>query len=178
QIADLLHPQSEVIQIHFGGGTPTFLKPQQLLRLGAVVEERFTLTGETEFDVEIDPRRCTQGHIKALREIGCNRASLGVQDTNPEVQEAIHRIQPFKQTRQVTEWLREAGITSINFDLIYGLPRQTLETFQQTMDDVLTLRPDRLAVYSYAHIPSMMPAQKLLKVEEMHSTDQKLGMLQ
>src|SRR5699024_5135142 len=86
QIADLLHPQSEVIQIHFGGGTPTFLKPQQLLRLGAVVEERFTLTGETEFGVEIDPRRCTQGHIKALREIGCNRASLGVQDTNPEVQ--------------------------------------------------------------------------------------------
>ncbi|HLR26619.1 MAG TPA: oxygen-independent coproporphyrinogen III oxidase [Fodinibius sp.] len=178
QIADLLHPESKVIQIHFGGGTPTFLKPDQLRRLGAAIEERFNLTSETEFGVEIDPRRCGREHIRALREIGCNRASLGVQDTNAEVQEAIHRIQPFKQTRKVTEWLREDGIHSINFDLIYGLPRQTLDTFQQTMDDVLQLRPDRLAVYSYAHIPSMMPAQKLLKVEEMPSTDEKLGMLQ
>ena len=178
QIAKQLHPESKVIQIHFGGGTPTFLKPEQLLRLGAAIEERFVLTGKTEFGVEIDPRRCSREHIKALRKIGCNRASLGVQDTNEEVQKAIHRIQPFEQTRRVTEWLREEGISSINFDLIYGLPRQTLQTFRKTMDDVLQLRPDRLAVYSYAHIPSMMPAQKLLKVEEMPSTDEKLAMLQ
>lgn len=176
-IANLLHSDSEVIQIHFGGGTPTFLKPQQLRRLGSAIAKRFNLTSSTEFGVEIDPRRCTKEHIKALKHIGCNRASLGVQDTNEKVQEAIHRIQPFGQTQQVTEWLRGAGITSINFDLIYGLPRQTLDTFKQTMDDVLRLRPERLAVYSYAHIPAIMPAQKLLDENEMPSTDVKLGML-
>jgi len=177
-ISSMLHSESEVIQIHFGGGTPTFLKPEQLRRLGSAIHSRFKLAADCEFGVEIDPRRCTREHIEALREIGCNRASLGVQDTNEEVQEAIHRIQPFKQTRKVTDWLREEGIDSINFDLIYGLPRQTLQTFHQTMDDILQLKPDRLAVYSYAHIPSLMPAQKLLKVEEMPSTDEKLSMLQ
>lgn len=177
-IADLLHQESEVIQVHFGGGTPTFLKPRQLMRLGSAITKRFNLTPSTEFGVEIDPRRCTRDHIESLKHIGCNRASLGVQDTNEEVQEAIHRIQPFEQTEQVTDWLRDAGITSINFDLIYGLPRQTLDTFKQTMDDVLRLRPDRLAVYSYAHIPSIMPAQKLLNEDEMPSMDEKLGMLQ
>ncbi|MDX1586693.1 MAG: oxygen-independent coproporphyrinogen III oxidase [Balneolaceae bacterium] len=177
-IANLLHPDSRVIQIHFGGGTPTFLKPEQLLRLGASIRDRFNLTESTEFGVEIDPRRCSRDHIRALRDIGCNRASLGIQDTNEEVQRAIHRIQPFDQTRKVTNWLREAGIDSINFDLIYGLPRQTLATFRQTMDDVLELEPDRLAVYSYAHIPRLMPAQKLLNEEEMPDTDEKLSMLQ
>jgi oxygen-independent coproporphyrinogen-3 oxidase len=113
-----------------------------------------------------------------LADIGCNRASLGVQDTNEEVQKAIHRIQPFEQTKQVTEWLRESGINSINFDLIYGLPLQTLDTFRRTMDDVISLVPDRLAVYSYAHIPSMMPAQKLLNEADMPTTDEKLFMLQ
>ncbi|MDR8390752.1 oxygen-independent coproporphyrinogen III oxidase [Aliifodinibius sp. S!AR15-10] len=178
QVAGLLHPDSEVVQVHFGGGTPTFLDPEQLQRLGEAIHSRFNLTGQTEFGVEIDPRRCTREHIQMLAAIGCNRASLGVQDTNEEVQQAIHRIQPFEQTCRVTEWLREVGISSINFDLIYGLPLQTLETFQKTMDDVLQLKPDRLAVYSYAHIPSMMPAQKLLNEEDMPSTDQKLGMLQ
>lgn len=178
QVAALLHPESEVVQVHFGGGTPTFLTPEQLERLGKAIHSRFNLTKETEFGVEIDPRRCTQEHIHALAEMGCNRASLGVQDTNEEVQEAIHRIQPFEQTRQVTQWLREAWIDSINFDLIYGLPRQTLDTFRHTMDDVLSLHPDRLAVYSYAHIPSLMPAQKLLNEDEMPNTDEKLAMLQ
>ncbi|GAA5521426.1 oxygen-independent coproporphyrinogen III oxidase [Aliifodinibius salicampi] len=178
QISKLLHPDSEIVQIHFGGGTPTFLKPNQLQRLGDEIKKRFNLTEETEFGVEIDPRRCTREHIQTLADIGCNRASLGVQDTNEKVQEAIHRIQPFEQTQQVTNWLREANIDSINFDLIYGLPLQTLETFQQTIDDVLTLHPDRLAVYSYAHIPSMMPAQKLLNEADMPSTDEKLAMLQ
>jgi len=178
QVADLLHKDSTVIQIHFGGGTPTFLKPEQLRRLGAEIHRRFNVTDATEFGVEIDPRRCSQEHIRALKEIGCNRASLGVQDTNPDVQEAIHRIQPFEQTEQVTDWLREFGINSINFDLIYGLPRQTQKSFRKTMDDVLGLRPDRLAVYSYAHIPRLMPAQKLLNEAEMPTTDEKLAMLQ
>ncbi len=177
QKSELIHPDSEVVQVHFGGGTPTFLRPDQIQKLGELIHNRFNLTEETEFGVEIDPRRCTQEHIKALVDIGCNRASLGVQDTNEEVQQAIHRIQPFEQTREVAGWLRDAGINSINFDLIYGLPKQSLDTFRQTMDDVLTLSPDRMAVYSYAHIPSLMPAQKLLNVEDMPSTDEKLGML-
>lgn len=178
QIAEIIHPDSKIVQIHFGGGTPTFLDPDQLQRLGKAINERFITTTETEFSVEIDPRRCTKEHIQTLANIGCNRASLGVQDTNTEVQEAIHRIQPFEQTQQVTEWLRDVGISSINFDMIYGLPKQSATTFKQTIDDILSLRPDRLAVYSYAHIPSIMPSQKLLNEEEMPSTDEKLGMLQ
>lgn len=176
QILPLIHPKSEVVQVHFGGGTPTFLRPEQLRRLGKLIHDRFKLTEATEFGVEIDPRRCSREHIQALVDIGCNRASLGVQDTNENVQKAIHRIQPFEQTKEVTDWLRDAGVSSINFDLIYGLPRQTMETFQQTMDDVLSISPDRMAVYSYAHIPSLMPAQKLLKIEEMPTTDEKLNM--
>lgn len=177
-VSGLLHPNSEVIQIHFGGGTPTFLSPKQLRRLGNIIDERFNIIEETEYGVEIDPRRCTREHVSALRQIGCNRASLGIQDTNQEVQEAIHRVQPFGQTKDVLRWLREEGIDSINFDLIYGLPKQTLNTFRKTMDDVMQLRPDRLAVYSYAHIPQIMPAQKLLNAQEMPSTDEKLAMLQ
>lgn len=177
QKAELIHPESEVVQVHFGGGTPTFLRPDQIHRLGKLIHDRFNLNEQTEFGVEIDPRRCTKEHIEALVDIGCNRASLGVQDTNEEVQKAIHRIQPFEQTKEVNGWLRDAGINSINFDLIYGLPKQSLDTFRHTMDDVLTLSPDRMAVYSYAHIPSLMPAQKLLNVEDMPSTDEKLGML-
>ncbi len=178
RVSERLHPDSNVTQVHFGGGTPTFLKPRQLRRLGKAIKKRFKLSDKTEFGVEIDPRRCTMEHLEALREIGCNRASLGIQDTNPDVQKAIHRIQPHEQNRKVTEGLRSLGIDSINFDLIYGLPRQTLDTFGETIDDILQLKPDRLAVYSYAHIPTIMPAQKLLKTEELPSTDEKLGMLQ
>jgi len=177
-VAQRLHPESIVIQVHFGGGTPTFLTPAQLLRLGEIIHSNFRTIAETEFGVEIDPRRCTPQHIAALKHIGCNRASLGVQDTNPGVQQAIHRIQPFEQTRKVTNWLRAQGIHSVNFDLIYGLPKQNLRTFRQSMEDVLSLNPDRLAVYSYAHIPRLMPAQKLLNADDMPATDEKLAMLQ
>ncbi len=176
-IAQTLHSDSRVIQLHMGGGTPTFLRPDQLQRLGSEVEKRFTYHKEIEFSVEIDPRTCTKEHVEALASIGCNRASLGVQDTNEEVQEAIHRIQPFEQTKQVTVWLRNEGIESINFDLIYGLPKQNRKTFNKTLDDVLSLSPDRFAVYSYAHLPSLMPSQKLLNVEDFPSPDEKLSML-
>lgn len=172
-----LNPESNVIQIHFGGGTPTFLRPDQLRRLGEIINGRFKISDDVEFSVEIDPRRCSLEHIEALREAGCNRASLGVQDTNADVQKAIHRIQPYEQTESVTNMLRNAGINGINFDLIYGLPRQTPETFRQTLSDVMQLKPDRLAVYSYAHLPSLMPAQKLLNESEFPSAGQKLEML-
>lgn len=164
-------------QIHFGGGTPTFLSPNQLRRLGRIIKKYFYIHPEVEFSVEIDPRKCTGEHIAALKEIGVNRASLGVQDTNSDVQEAIHRIQPFEQTKLVTHLLREKGIEDINFDLIYGLPRQTNDTFRQTIADVTSLHPNRLAVYSYAHMPGIMPAQKLLNEAEFPSPEEKLSML-
>jgi oxygen-independent coproporphyrinogen III oxidase len=176
-IKEQLHPESQVIQLHMGGGTPTFLKPDQLRRLGSEIRKRFRYHQEIEFSVEIDPRTCSKEHVAALAEIGVNRASLGVQDTNEEVQKAIHRIQPFEQTEQVTRWLREAWINSINFDLIYGLPKQTLGTFQQTLRDVQTLDPDRMAVYSYAHLPNLMPSQRLLNEEDFPTPDEKLSML-
>jgi len=175
--AETVHPDAPLKQIHFGGGTPTFLNPKQLKRLGSIICKYFTVHSDVEFSVEIDPRRCSEDHIKALKEIGVNRASLGVQDTNPEVQEAIHRIQPFEQTAEIARLLRKHGINQINFDLIYGLPLQTLERFRKTVSDVMTLNPDRLAIYSYAHLPSMMPAQKLLNEDEFPSTEEKLGML-
>ena len=172
-----IHPESSVKQIHFGGGTPTFLTPPQLRRLGELIHRGFSVEMDVEFSVEFDPRRCEEDHIKALSEIGCNRASLGVQDTNEDVQQAIHRIQPFEKTKEVTELLRKHGIIDINFDLIYGLPKQTIETFNQTIDDVVSLNPDRFAVYSYAHLPSLMPAQKLLNEDDFPSTDEKLRMM-
>ncbi|MEX0995116.1 MAG: oxygen-independent coproporphyrinogen III oxidase [Balneolaceae bacterium] len=177
-ITPYLNKGSKVIQIHFGGGTPTFLSPEQLKRLGASIHARFNIDENVEYSVELDPRSCNEEQVKMLREIGCNRASLGIQDTDPEVQEAIHRIQPFEQTKRVTDWLREYGFKGINFDLIYGLPKQSPDTFKKSVNDVLQLNPDRLAVYSYAHIPELMPAQRLLKEDEMPSTVEKLKMLQ
>lgn len=176
-ISEQMHPDSSLKQIHFGGGTPTFLNPGQLRHLGELIRTYFPIHLNPEYSVEIDPRRVSEEHVSALAEIGCNRASLGVQDTNPEVQKAIHRIQPFEQTRKVTEYLREYGIHDLNFDLIYGLPKQTPDSFQKTLDDTLSLHPDRFAIYSYAHIPSVMPAQKLLNEEDFPSTQEKLSML-
>ncbi len=150
-----------VTQIHLGGGTPTFFPPDELRRLGALVRETFNVAPDAEFSVEIDPRRLTREHVAALHDIGARRASLGVQDTNPEVQLAIHRIQPQAQNEQAFDWLWAAGFKSINVDLIYGLPLQTPESFARTVGDVLALGPDRLSVFSYAHVPWIKPAQKI-----------------
>ena len=172
-----IHPDSTVKQIHFGGGTPTFLTPKQLRRLGKIINTHFQIHEDVEFSVEIDPRRVEEDHIKALKDIGCNRASLGVQDTNEEVQKAVHRIQPFEQTAKIVNLLRKHGIQNINIDLIYGLPKQTPDLFKKTINDVMQLDPDRFAIYSYAHLPSIMPAQRLLNEADMPSTEEKLGML-
>ena len=160
--ADRMDRSRLVTQIHFGGGTPTFFPPDELRRLGALIREYFPRrSADCEFSVEIDPRRLTEEHVRALGEIGATRASLGVQDTNPRVQLAIHRFQPQSVNRQAFDWLRAGGFRSINVDLIHGLPLQTPETFSQTVADVLTLNPDRLSVFSYAHVPWIKPAQKI-----------------
>jgi oxygen-independent coproporphyrinogen-3 oxidase len=176
-VASKINPKRKVTQIHFGGGTPTFLPPEQLRRLGAMIRKYFTLSSDVEFGVEIDPRRLTKEHVLALKDIGANRASLGIQDTNAKVQIAIHRVQPMDNNRQAFTWLREAGFNSINVDLIFGLPLQTQQTFEQTIKDVLTLNPERLSIFSYAHVPWIKPAQLIFVTRnQLPSPADKLSM--
>ncbi|MGD0615345.1 MAG: oxygen-independent coproporphyrinogen III oxidase [Verrucomicrobiota bacterium] len=166
QMAPRLNPSRKAVQLHFGGGSPTFLRPDEIRRLGELIRNRFTFSDDLEAGVEVDPRRLTRDHLVALRDIGFNRASMGVQDFNPRVQEAIHRIQPRAMTQQAMDWMHELGYGSINLDLIYGLPHQTLESFNETLDIVLEMNPDRLAVFSYAHVPWVKPAQKILEQQQ------------
>ncbi|HIP11569.1 MAG TPA: oxygen-independent coproporphyrinogen III oxidase [Arcobacter sp.] len=150
-----------VTQMHFGGGTPTFLDPEQLDEVIVSIKETFpNFSKDAEISCEVDPRYFNQGHMDVLKKHGTNRLSFGVQDLNPKVQEVIHRIQPFETTQNVVNIAREAGIKSINIDLIYGLPYQTKETFAQTIRDIVKLDPDRLAVFNYAHVPWMMKTQR------------------
>lgn len=172
-----LNPARKVVQLHFGGGSPTFLRPDEIRRLGAIIHRHFDFSPEIEASVEVDPRRLTRDHLVALREIGFNRASMGVQDFNPQVQEAIHRIQPREMTQQAMDWMRELGFGSINLDLIYGLPHQTPETFNETLDTVLEMQPDRLAMFSYAHVPWIKPAQKILEAKILPTPETKLQVL-
>ena len=160
----LLNPARRAVQLHFGGGTPTFLLPEEIQELGRAIRSHFAFAPDIEAGVEIDPRRIVRDHITALREAGFNRASMGVQDFNPEVQKAVHRIQTREETERAIDWLREDGFSSLNIDLIYGLPHQTPESFSETLDQILAIAPDRLAIFNYAHVPWMKPAQKILKV--------------
>jgi len=177
-MAKLLHPKRKVVQFHFGGGTPTFFLPQEIRALGQLICSRFNVAPDVEAGVEIDPRRLTREHVDALREAGFNRASIGVQDHNPVVQLAVHRIQPFAQTKMVVNWIRQAGFKSINLDLIYGLPHQTPASFEKTLNEVLFLRPDRFAVFNYAHVPWIKPGQRIFKEETLPSAETKLEILQ
>ena len=177
RMSTLVNPKRKAVQLHWGGGSPTFLSPDEIRRLGDIIHRHFSFSDNLEAGVEIDPRRLTRDHIVALREIGFNRASLGVQDFDPVVQEAVHRIQPREMTQQVLSWVREVGFSSVNFDLIYGLPHQTVESFHRTLDDVLSLQPDRLAVFSYAHVPWVKPAQKILEHKILPAPEVKLQLL-
>jgi len=177
QMSTLLNPRRKVVQLHWGGGSPTFLSPDEIRRLGEIIHKDFVLSEDVEAGVEIDPRRLTREHVVALREIGFNRASLGVQDFDETVQKAVHRIQPREMTEQVLGWIREAGFRSVNLDLIYGLPHQTVESFSRTLDVVLALQPDRLAVFSYAHVPWVKPAQKILEQKILPLPEVKLQLL-
>lgn len=171
-------PGRTVEQIHYGGGSPSFMRPDQLRRVGKLWRDRFAIAGDAEISVEIDPRTLTLEKVDALRETGFRRASFGVQDVNPEVQKAIHRIQPSELNRQTLGWLREAGFNSINVDLIYGLPCQTVETFGETLDEVLSYDPDRFAIFSYAHVPWVAPAQRILERNSLPGPEEKLSMFE
>jgi len=160
-LASHLNTNRTVTQMHFGGGTPTFLSAAQLKEVCDAIKDTFpNFSDDAEVSCEVDPRFFTKEHMDVLKEAGTNRLSFGVQDLDPKVQETIHRIQPYETTQNVVNIAREAGINSINIDLIYGLPYQTKETFAKTIRDIIKLDPDRLAVFNYAHVPWMMKTQR------------------
>jgi oxygen-independent coproporphyrinogen-3 oxidase len=151
-----------VVQFHWGGGTPTYLTPEQMEQLFGYTAERFTFAPDAEIGIEIDPRVTSPAHLETLRRLGFNRLSMGIQDFHPEVQEAIHRIQPLEMTRDLIEVARKLGFDSINVDLIYGLPLQTADRFAHTVEQVVALSPDRVAMFSYAHVPWLRKQQGAL----------------
>ncbi|MBC2604623.1 oxygen-independent coproporphyrinogen III oxidase [Pelagicoccus albus] len=175
--ANLIRSGRKVVQLHFGGGSPNFLSPAQIGRLDNILRSSFEFDPSAEISVELDPRTLSKSQVLAFRKLGVNRASIGVQDINSKVQEAIHRIQPTETNIKTISWLREAGINSINVDLIYGLPHQTESSFNQTLDEVLGYDPNRLAVFSYAHVPWSKPAQKILERSPLPTADSKIDIL-
>ncbi len=167
----------KVAQLHWGGGTPTHLDPDEIFDLIAYINKSFEFNKNAEEGCEIDPRGLTKDHLAALRNGGFNRISMGVQDFNEQVQKAVNRVQPEEMTRQVVSWVRELGFQSINLDLIYGLPFQTAESFAKTVDAIINISPDRVAVFNYAHVPWMKKHMALIKEEDLPKPEEKLQIL-
>ena len=169
----------EVEQVHFGGGTPNFLDPEQITEVVDVLRRHFSFARGSKMDcsIELDPRFITPAEVGQLGQAGFNRASLGVQDFDPVVQEAVNRIQGVEQTLGIIQACREHGFRSVNVDLIYGLPKQTLEGFARTLDITLEARPDRLAIYGYAHLPNLFKPQHRIHAEDLPSPEAKLDLL-
>ena len=176
-VCEFLSSGRKVTQLHWGGGTPSYLNPDEIKELGGFINERFEFVDDPEVGVEIDPRGLTYEHMRAFREVGFNRISMGVQDFDPRVQKAVNRIQPEEITRQAIDWARELGFKSINLDLIYGLPFQTIESFEKTLDKVIELSPERLAVFNFAYVPWLKPHQRVIKREDLPTPDVKLKIL-
>lgn len=162
-----------VTEIHLGGGTPTFLTPDELRELMEGILEKCRILPGAEFSMEADPRVTRREHLEVLASLGFRRLSLGIQDFDPRVQDVVHRIQSEDQVREVTEMARELGYTSINYDLIYGLPFQTLDSIRETIDAVRRLRPDRIAFYAYAHVPWIKPSQRRFTEADLPAGDEK-----
>jgi len=173
-IATHLKKQKTVKQLHLGGGTPTYLSGEQLQRLMTKIESVFEIDHQEEIAIEVDPRTVTQSKLKILRQLGFNRVSLGVQDFDAKVQDDINRIQPFDQVSLVHQWCRDLKFESVNYDLIYGLPYQTKDTFKKTMDLVISLRPDRIALYSFAYVPWISKPQNKFNLDAIALQDEKL----
>lgn len=176
----LFDPARPVTQLHWGGGTPTFISHDEMRELMAVTRRYFRLLDDDsgQYGIEVDPRETRPGTLALLRELGFNRLSLGVQDFEPKVQAAVNRIQSEAQTFAVLHEARALGYRSINMDLIYGLPLQTVESFTRTLDKVIAVQPDRLSVFNYAHLPQMFPPQTRIDAADLPSPPQKLAILQ
>ena len=177
--AALLDSSRRVVQLHFGGGTPTFLTPDEIRHILDLLHRHFRFAGqdEGEYSIEIDPRTVDAGYLAALRNMGFNRVSFGVQDIDPDVQRAINRIQPLEDIRRMVQYARGEGYHSISCDLIYGLPLQNRARFSHTIDAVLDLAPDRLALFNYAHLPQLFGAQKQMNEADMPDAGEKLDIL-
>ncbi len=168
RVAELANAsRRETIQVAWGGGTPTHLTPEQIERLMAGIRQRFPLATDAEIAIEVDPRVTSREHVKSIVRAGFNRISMGVQDFDPAVQEEIHRVQPFEMTQRLIGWCRDEGLRSVNIDLVYGLPLQTLDRFERSLDLALQLDPDRVSAFSYAHVPWLKPAQKKFREESI-----------
>ncbi len=170
-------PDRKVSQLHWGGGTPTHLSPDEIDELASYIKDSFQFKDDSENGCEIDPRELTRPHLEMLRKNGFNRISMGVQDFNEKVQKATNRIQPEDITRQTVQWVRELGFNSINLDLMYGLPFQTLESFSETLDKTIDISPDRIAVFNYAHVPWMKKHMSLIHPEDLPVPEVKLQIL-
>ncbi|MDZ4075396.1 MAG: oxygen-independent coproporphyrinogen III oxidase [Hylemonella sp.] len=166
-----------VTQLHLGGGTPTFLSDAELRELMAMLRRSFTLAPGGEYSIEVDPRTIDAGRLDTLAELGFNRLSFGVQDFDPAVQKAVHRVQPAEQVFSLVQAARDRGFDSVNVDLIYGLPQQTPESFARTIQQVNELRPDRIALYAYAHLPERFKPQRRIASAELPGAAAKLAML-
>ena len=159
RVSRSISKRRHVVQFHWGGGTPTYLSPEQIEDLFEFTREHFQFAPDSEIGIEVDPRVTSRAHLETIRKLGFNRLSMGIQDFQPEVQKAIHRIQPFELTRDLVQNARALGFDSINVDLIYGLPYQTPKSFEHTVDQILQIAPDRVALFSYAHVPWLKKQQ-------------------
>jgi oxygen-independent coproporphyrinogen III oxidase len=158
-VAEEVDRKRKVEQLHWGGGTPTYLAPNQIEDLYAHISERFSFSSDAEVSIEIDPRVTSDEHCRVLRRVGFNRVSMGIQDFDPLVQKTVHRVQPYEDTKRLFDYCRALGFESINVDLIYGLPHQSVESFSKTVEQIIAMNPDRIAVFSYAHVPSLKKQQ-------------------
>jgi oxygen-independent coproporphyrinogen-3 oxidase len=174
---DYLGQKQVVSQLHLGGGSPTFFSDDEIQELFNKLKEVFVLSPQGEYSIEVDPRTVDQKRLKKLREIGFNRLSFGVQDFNPDVQKAVHRVQPFDQVASLMSVAHEEGYESVNMDLIYGLPLQTPEAFNETLDQVISLKPHRIALYAYAHLPERFKPQRRIHENDIPSAKNKITML-
>jgi len=168
----------DVVQLHWGGGTPTFLSKDEMRRLIDLIREHFLLLPDGEYSIEVDPRKVDVETVALLGELGFNRMSVGVQDFDPAVQQAVNRIQSLEETQQVIEAARANGFKSVSVDLIYGLPKQNVISFNHTLEEVIRLSPDRLSIYNYAHLPAMAKPQRRISEAELPTPDAKLQILQ
>jgi oxygen-independent coproporphyrinogen III oxidase len=169
----------DVVQLHLGGGTPTFLSHEEMRQLMGAIRKHFNfLLPSGEFSIEVDPRKVDDATVAMLGELGFNRMSVGIQDFDPAVQKAVNRIQSFDETSQVIETARRSGFKSVSVDLIYGLPKQTLASFRTTLASILALNPDRVSLYNYAHLPTLVRTQRQIDASDLPSADIKLLLLQ
>ncbi|NQT69026.1 MAG: oxygen-independent coproporphyrinogen III oxidase, partial [Desulfobacteraceae bacterium] len=169
--------ERKIVQLHWGGGTPTHLNPDEIVDLSSYINAGFDLHADVEAGCEIDPRELTKDHLIALRKGGFNRISMGVQDFNEKVQKAVNRIQPEDLTRKVIDWVRELGFDSINLDLMYGLPFQSAKTFEKTVDTIIDVDPDRIALFNFAYVPWMKKHQKVIRLQDLPVPEEKLDIL-